>query len=84
MTVTSWGDLIQYLVWSFPLVGAMGVLTWRLSSVKIGDDRLLDGLGGQPAPLVKLLESPDARLRFQLVQTILRLNPQIPLPAPVA
>ena len=29
MTVTSYGDLIQYLVWSIPLVGAMAVLTWR-------------------------------------------------------
>ncbi len=41
MTVTSYGDLIQYLVWSFPLVGAMGILTWRLSSVHIGDKLLL-------------------------------------------
>jgi len=37
MTVTSYGDLIQYLVWSFPLVGAMAILTWRLSMVRIGD-----------------------------------------------
>jgi len=41
MTVTSYGDLIQYLVWSIPLVGAMAVLTWRLSSVRIGDQTLL-------------------------------------------
>ncbi len=41
MTVTSWGDLIQYLVWSFPLVGAMGVLTWRLSNVAIEGEKLL-------------------------------------------
>ena len=26
MMVTSYGDLVQYIVWSFPLVGAMGVL----------------------------------------------------------
>jgi NNP family nitrate/nitrite transporter-like MFS transporter len=39
MRVTSYGDLIQYIVWSFPLVGAMGLLAWRLSNVKItGDD----------------------------------------------
>ena len=37
MTVTSYGDLIQYLIWSFPLVGAMAILTWRLSMVRIGD-----------------------------------------------
>ena len=41
MTVTSYGDLVQYLVWSFPLVGAMAVLTWRLSKVKIGEAPLL-------------------------------------------
>ncbi len=41
MTVTSYGDLIQYLLWSIPLVGAMAVLTWRLSSVRIGDHMLL-------------------------------------------
>ena len=41
MTVTSHGDLIQYLAWSFPLVGAMGVLTWRLSNVSIEGENLL-------------------------------------------
>lgn len=35
MTVSSYGDLIQYLVWSFPLVGAMGLLAWRIGNVKI-------------------------------------------------
>jgi NNP family nitrate/nitrite transporter-like MFS transporter len=43
MVVTSYGDLVQYLLWSFPLVGAMGILTWRLSSVKIGEEQLLSG-----------------------------------------
>ena len=41
MTVTSYGDLAQYLVWSFPLVGAMGVLAWRVSKVKIGGEEHL-------------------------------------------
>ncbi len=41
MTVTSYGDLVQYILWSFPLMGAMGVLTWRLSSVKISGELLL-------------------------------------------
>ena len=36
MLVTSYGDLVQYLVWSFPLMGALGVLAWRLGSVEIG------------------------------------------------
>jgi len=35
MTVTSYGDLIQYLVWSFPLLGAIGVLVWRVSGIII-------------------------------------------------
>ncbi|MBD3869017.1 MAG: MFS transporter [Acidobacteria bacterium] len=43
MTVSSWGDLAQYLAWSFPLVGAMGVLTWRLSNVRISGEPLLSG-----------------------------------------
>ena len=43
MTVSSWGDLVQYLVWSLPLVGAMAVLTWRLSNVRISGEPLLSG-----------------------------------------
>ncbi|MCZ7631655.1 MAG: hypothetical protein M5U19_22490 [Microthrixaceae bacterium] len=33
--VTSYGDLAQYLVWSIPLVGALGLLAWRISNVKV-------------------------------------------------
>ncbi len=43
MMVTSYGDLIQYLVWSFPLVGALGVLAWRVSNVKIDGDPVISG-----------------------------------------
>ena len=35
MKVTSYGDLIQYIVWSFPLVGAIGLLAWRLSDIQV-------------------------------------------------
>lgn len=35
LIVTSYGDLVQYLVWSFPLVGALGLLAWRVSSIEI-------------------------------------------------
>lgn len=35
MIVSSWKDLVQYLVWSFPLVGAMGILAWRIGNVRI-------------------------------------------------
>ncbi|MFW2340649.1 MAG: MFS transporter [Acidimicrobiia bacterium] len=45
MMVTSYGDLIQYLAWSFPLVGALGVLAWRISNVVIdGSPVLSDGV----------------------------------------
>ena len=41
MTVTSYKDLIQYVVWSFPLVGAMGVLAWRISNIQIDGGNLI-------------------------------------------
>ena len=41
MMVTSYGDLIQYLAWSFPLVGALGVLAWRISNVEIDGEVVL-------------------------------------------
>jgi len=41
MVVSSYGDLIQYLIWSVPLVGAMAILTWRISNVKIEGDYVL-------------------------------------------
>lgn len=45
MVCTSYGDLAQYLLWSFPLLGALGVLAWRISNVEIeGDPVISDGL----------------------------------------
>ena len=41
MICTSYGDLVQYLVWSFPLMGALGVLAWRVSTVKIDGDPVI-------------------------------------------
>ena len=41
MTVTSYKDLIQYLLWSFPLVGAMGILAWKIGSVKVDGEPIL-------------------------------------------
>ena len=35
MIVSSYKDLIQYLLWSFPLVGAMGVLAWKIGGVML-------------------------------------------------
>jgi NNP family nitrate/nitrite transporter-like MFS transporter len=45
MMVTSYGDLIQYVVWSFPLVGALGVLAWRVSNVNIDGNPVLSSAG---------------------------------------
>jgi len=41
MICSSYGDLIQYLVWSFPLVGALGVLAWRISTVQLDGKNVL-------------------------------------------
>jgi len=41
MMVTSYGDLVQYLVWSFPLVGAMMILTWRIGNINVDGHPLL-------------------------------------------
>jgi NNP family nitrate/nitrite transporter-like MFS transporter len=38
MMVSSYGDLVQYILWSFPLMGAMGLLAWKLQGVKITTD----------------------------------------------
>ncbi len=38
LLVSTRGDLVQYLAWSFPLVGAMGFLAWRASRISLGAD----------------------------------------------
>jgi MFS transporter, NNP family, nitrate/nitrite transporter len=44
LLVSSKGDLVQYLLWSFPLVGAMGLLAWRAAGVPVdGQPLLSDG-----------------------------------------
>lgn len=35
MLLSSRYDVVQYLIWSFPLVAAMGVLAWRAASVPL-------------------------------------------------
>ncbi len=41
MRCTSYGDLAQYLLVSMPLVGSLGVLAWRISSVEVDGRRIL-------------------------------------------
>lgn len=38
LTVTSYGDLVQYILWSFPLVGALGLLAWRVNRIHLTDE----------------------------------------------
>jgi len=35
MEVSSYGDLVQYVLWTIPLIGALGVLAWRVGGVVI-------------------------------------------------
>jgi NNP family nitrate/nitrite transporter-like MFS transporter len=41
MIVSSYKDLIQYLLWSFPLVGAMGILAWKIGGVSVSGEPIL-------------------------------------------
>ena len=41
MMVSSYGDLIQYLIWSIPLMGALAVLAWRIGNVEIDGSPVL-------------------------------------------
>jgi len=41
MLVSSYIDLVQYLIWSIPLVGALGVLAWRVSNVQVDGAEVL-------------------------------------------
>ena len=41
MEVSTWSDLVQLIVWSFPLVAALGVLAWRMNGLGFLSDNLL-------------------------------------------
>ncbi len=41
MLLSSSRDLVQYLIWSIPLVGALGVLAWRISNASIDGQAIL-------------------------------------------
>ena len=45
MLVSSYFDLGQYLFWSIPLVGALGLLAWRISNVEVDGDEVLGDTG---------------------------------------
>jgi MFS transporter, NNP family, nitrate/nitrite transporter len=37
LLVSSYSDLVQYCLWSFPLIGALGLLAWRASNIGLGE-----------------------------------------------
>lgn len=41
MMVTSYGDLVQYVIWQLPLYGAIGLLVFNLHKQKVGDNPLI-------------------------------------------
>ena len=45
MLLSSYKDLAQYLFWSIPLVGALGVLAWRVSNVQVDGADVLGDTG---------------------------------------
>ena len=45
MLLSSYWDLVQYLFWSIPLVGALGLLAWRISNVEVDGDVVLGDTG---------------------------------------
>ena len=49
MPVSSYKDLIQYIIWSFPLYGALGVLTWKLGGMDV------DGVPMLPTTVVNII-----------------------------
>lgn len=35
MEVSSYGDLVQYIIWTIPLIGALAMLVWRIGGIVI-------------------------------------------------
>lgn len=44
MKVSSYGDLIQYILWSFPLLGTMGLLAWKIQGVMLLENGIKQNL----------------------------------------
>ncbi len=68
MIVTSYKDLIQYLVWSFPLVGAMGILAWKIGSVRVSGEEIL------PAYALDIIYGILAMIFIAHVIKVLQIN----------
>jgi NNP family nitrate/nitrite transporter-like MFS transporter len=42
MEVSSWGDMLQLILWTFPLVGALGLMAWRINGKGFLNDSALN------------------------------------------
>lgn len=63
MEVSSYGDMIQLIIWTIPLAGALGLLSWRLKNLQFISEQALNMIYG----ILTIV------LIFQIVQ-ILRVN----------
>jgi len=68
MTVSSVRDLIQYLAWSFPLVGAMALLAWKIGTIEINGIRIL------PANILYLIYAVLALVYIAHFIKVLQVN----------
>ncbi len=68
MTVSSYKDLIQYILWSFPLVGAMGVLAWKIGNVQVNGVQIL------PANVLHMIYGGLAFIYIVHVIKVLQVN----------
>ena len=66
LLVSSRGDLIQYLAWSFPLIAAMALLAWRASGISLG------GNPGEPALSQQMLHVIYAVLALVFVAHVVK------------
>jgi NNP family nitrate/nitrite transporter-like MFS transporter len=71
LLVSSRGDLIQYLLWSFPLFGAMGLLAWRASGISLGGNSQEPALTQQ---MLHLIYGALALIFIAHVAKTLRIN----------
>ncbi|MEN8233660.1 MAG: MFS transporter, partial [Actinomycetota bacterium] len=68
MMVTSYGDLIMYLVMSFPLMGALMVLAWRVGNV------VIDGKNVLSQPVLWIIYGVLMLMYFAHVAKTLQIN----------
>ncbi|WP_347834974.1 hypothetical protein [Gracilibacillus sp. JCM 18860] len=63
LEVSSWGDLIQLMIWTLPLGGAVAISAWRL-----------EGLGFISKPILYVVYTVILIVLFYQLYTILKIN----------